>query len=42
MAAACESIAADNVFRPVLLGKPNSAEYDYYDDFSLQFARDLF
>ena len=46
MAAACESIAAiayDNVLRPMILGHPNEAEYDYYDDdFSLQFARDLF
>jgi hypothetical protein len=46
MAAACESIAAiayDNVLRPMILGQPNGAEYDYYDDdFSLQFARDLF
>jgi len=46
MAAACESVAAilyDNLFRPMLLGQPNAANYDYYDDdFSLQFARDLF
>jgi len=46
MAAACESVAAiayDNVFRSMILGKPNDANYDYYDDdFSLQFARDLF
>ena len=46
MAAACESIAAiayDNVLRPMILGQPNGIEYDYYDDdFSLQFARDLF
>jgi hypothetical protein len=46
MAAACESVAAiayDNVLRPMILGQPNGVEYDYYDDdFSLQFARDLF
>jgi len=46
MAAACESVACiayDNVFRPMILGQPNAASYDYYDDdFSLQFARDLF
>ena len=46
MAAACESVAAiayDNLLRPMLLGQPNAANYDYYDDdFSLQFARDLF
>ena len=46
MAAACESVAAilyDNLLRPMLLGHPNASNYDYYDDdFSLQFARDLF
>jgi hypothetical protein len=46
MAAACESVAAivyDNLFRPMILGKANASNYDYYDDdFSLQFARDLF
>lgn len=45
MAAACESvanIAYDNVFRPLLLGKANDANYDYYDeDFSLGFFRDI-
>jgi hypothetical protein len=44
MAAACESVANvtyDNVVRPMILGKENSADYDYYDDdFSLGYFRD--
>jgi hypothetical protein len=44
MAAACESVANvayDNVVRPMILGKENSAEYDYYDDdFGLGYFRD--